>query len=51
MAQEWERRHETWAIRKGFLRGVAANFRDALDEKLVLPTQEHLTQEEQVTNI
>ena len=43
MAQEWERRHETWAIRKGFLQGVAANFRDALDEKLVLPTQEHHT--------
>ncbi len=32
MEQEWERTCETWAIRKGFLRGVAANFRDALDE-------------------
>ncbi len=30
--QEWERTRKTWAIRKGFLRGVAANFRDALDE-------------------
>jgi hypothetical protein len=32
MEQEWERTRETWAIRKGFLRGVAANFRDALDK-------------------
>jgi hypothetical protein len=32
MEQEWERTRETWAIRKGFLQGVAANFRDALDE-------------------
>jgi hypothetical protein len=24
MKQEWERTHKTWAIRKGFLRGVAA---------------------------
>ena len=30
--QEWERTHETWAIRKGFFRGVAANFREALDK-------------------
>ena len=33
MEQEWQRTRETWAIRKGFLRGVAANMRDALDEK------------------
>ncbi len=26
MEQEWERTCKTWAIRKGFLRGVAANF-------------------------
>ncbi len=32
MEQEWERTRETWAICKGFLRGVAANFRDALDK-------------------
>jgi hypothetical protein len=32
MEQEWERTHETWAIRKGFLRGVAANFCDALNK-------------------
>jgi len=32
MEQEWECTHKTWAIRKGFLRGVAANFRDARDE-------------------
>jgi hypothetical protein len=32
MEQEWERTHKTWAIRKGFLWGVAANFRDALDK-------------------
>ena len=32
MEQEWERTRETWAIRKGFLCGVAANMREALDE-------------------
>jgi hypothetical protein len=32
MEQKWERTGKTWAIRKGFLRGVAVNFRDALDE-------------------
>ena len=32
MEQEWERTRQTWAIRKGFLRGVAANMREALDE-------------------
>ena len=32
MEQEWEHTRETWAIRKGFLRGVAANFQDSLDE-------------------
>jgi hypothetical protein len=30
--QEWERTCKTWAIHKGFLRGVAANFSDALNE-------------------
>jgi hypothetical protein len=30
--QEWDRTRETWAIKKGFLRGVAANFQDALDK-------------------
>jgi hypothetical protein len=32
MEQEWERTCKTWAIRKGFLQGVAANFGDALDK-------------------
>ncbi len=32
MEQEWERTCKTWAIRKGFLQGVAGNFRDALNE-------------------
>jgi hypothetical protein len=32
MEQEWEQTRETWAIKKGFLRGVTANMRDALDE-------------------
>ncbi len=32
MEQEWECRRETWAIWKGFLRGVAANICEALDE-------------------
>jgi hypothetical protein len=30
MEQEWERTHEIWVIRKEFLRGVAANFQEAL---------------------
>ncbi len=29
--QNWEQTCITWAIRKGFLHGVAANMRDALD--------------------
>jgi hypothetical protein len=32
MEQEWERTRKTWAIRKGFLRGIAANFCDTLDK-------------------
>ena len=32
MEQVWERTHKTWAIKKGFLQGVAANFRDTLDK-------------------
>jgi hypothetical protein len=32
MEQEWERTRKTWAICKGFLRGVAANFCDALNK-------------------
>jgi hypothetical protein len=32
MEHEWEYTREMWAIQKGFLRGVAANFRDALDK-------------------
>ena len=32
MEQEWERTHKTWAIRKSFLLGEKANFREALDE-------------------
>jgi hypothetical protein len=32
MEQEWELTREMWVIRKGFLRGVTANFREALDE-------------------
>jgi hypothetical protein len=32
MEQEWEQTCETWAIRKGFLCGVTANMRDALDK-------------------
>ncbi len=32
MEQEWEQNRETRAIRKGFLRGVASNMRNALDE-------------------
>ncbi len=32
MEQDWERTRKTWAIRKGFLRGVAVNFHDALNK-------------------
>jgi hypothetical protein len=32
MGQEWEHTHEMWALRKGFLLGVATNFPDALDK-------------------
>jgi hypothetical protein len=32
MEQEWGRMRETWAIRKGFLQGIAANFQDALNK-------------------
>ncbi len=32
MEQEWDRMRETWAIGKGFLQDVAANFRDAFDK-------------------
>jgi hypothetical protein len=32
MEQEWERTCKTWAIWKGFLRGIAANFHHALDK-------------------
>jgi hypothetical protein len=32
MEQEWQRTRKTWAIRKGFLRVVAANMRNALDK-------------------
>ncbi len=32
MEQEWQRTRKTWATRKGFLHGVAANMRNALDK-------------------
>jgi hypothetical protein len=32
MEQEWEQNRETWAIRKGFLRSIAANMHNTLDE-------------------
>lgn len=31
--EEWEEKREAWYIRKGFLRGVTMNMRDALDEQ------------------
>jgi hypothetical protein len=33
LEEEWERIRTCWYIRKGFLKGVAANLRDALDEQ------------------
>jgi hypothetical protein len=32
MEQEWDRMREMWAIAKGFLRGIKANLRDALNK-------------------
>ncbi len=32
MEQEWERTRKMWAIRKGFLRGITANFHDTLNK-------------------
>jgi hypothetical protein len=33
MEEDWEEKHESWFIRKGFLRGVTMNMRDALDKQ------------------
>lgn len=33
MEEDWDRRLTSWYIRKGFLKGTAANLRDALDEQ------------------
>jgi len=33
MEEEWDLVRTSWFIRKGFLRGVADNLRDALDEQ------------------
>ena len=36
MEEEWEEKHESWLIRKGFLHGVPMNMRNALDEQYYL---------------
>jgi len=36
MEEEWEEKHESWFIWKGFLREVTMNMRDALDEQYYL---------------
>ena len=33
MEEEWDEKRTSWFIRKGFLRGVTMNMRDALDEQ------------------
>ena len=33
MEEEWEEKHKSWFIRKGFLAGVTMNMRDALDKQ------------------
>ena len=33
MEEEWDQKLTSWYIRKGFLKGLAANLRDALDEQ------------------
>jgi hypothetical protein len=36
MEEEWDKKRTSWFIRKGFLRGVTMNMRDALDEQYYL---------------
>ncbi len=33
MEEEWEEKHESWYIQKGFLCGIIMNMRDALDKQ------------------
>ncbi len=41
--EEWELVRTSWFIRKGFLRGVVNNFRDALDEQYYSQLKHRLT--------
>ena len=41
--EEWERTLTSWYIRKGFLKGVAENMRDALDEQYYAQLKHRLT--------
>ena len=41
--EEWERTLTPWYIRKGFLKGVVENMRDALDEQYYAQLKHRLT--------
>jgi hypothetical protein len=41
LGEEWERICTCWYIRKGFLKGVTANLRDALDEQFYVQLKHH----------
>jgi hypothetical protein len=47
--EEWERVRTSWLIRKGFLRGVADNLRDALDKQYYSQLKHWLTAYRNVT--
>jgi hypothetical protein len=47
--EEWERVRTSWFIRKGFLRGVMDNLRDALDEQYYSQLKHRLTAYRNVT--
>lgn len=49
MEEEWEAVRQSWFIRKGFLRGVVDNLRDALDEQYYAQLKHRLTAYRNIT--
>ncbi len=49
MEEEWELVRTSWFIRKGFLRGVVDNLRDALDEQFYSQLRHRLTAYRDIT--
>ena len=47
--EDWERRLTSWYIRKGFLKGVVENMRDALDEQYYAQLK-HRSQSTEISN-